>query len=104
VTETPQPAPSPFSSAARSVGGKVRKRSWPLTVDEAVRAAQEAGYTVTPRSTSTRAHVQKAWNNAATITPVPGGGVVVKPAWTTAQIVIVVGILVVLFLGFCALP
>jgi hypothetical protein len=48
-------------------------------------------------------HVQRDWQTAATISPMPGG-VVVKPAWTTAQLVIVAGVLVLLALGVCGIP
>ena len=79
MTETPPPqpawtpSPSPFSAT-----GPVRKRSWPLSIEEAVTAAQAAGFQVTPRSKTNAAHVQRDWHTAASIRPVQGGGVVVS--------------------------
>ncbi|MGS2616045.1 hypothetical protein ACVCAH_16205 [Micromonospora sp. LZ34] len=32
------------------------------------------------------------------------GGVVVKPAWTTGQMILVAGVLVLLFFGVCGIP
>lgn len=87
--------PGPFSATK-----KVRKGFCQLTLDEALTEARGAGFRETAHSKATRAHVQQSWNNAATIRPVPGG-VVIKPAWTTAQVWIVVGVLFLLLFGVC---
>lgn len=82
--------------------GKIRARQWPMTVEQALFAAQRAGYCPTSHSRTSRAHVQRAWNAAATIKPVPGG-VVIAPAWTRAQILMVLIVLFLLWAGVCAL-
>lgn len=94
----PNDTRSPFSPR-----DKVRRTAWKVPVDTAVEDAVAAGFSVTSRSGPNRVNVQRDWMTAATITPIPGG-VVVKPAWTTAQLAIVAGVLVVLFLGVCGLP
>lgn len=81
------PTPGPFSPT-----GRVRKQMLPITLDQALEGATAAGFRQTTRSKPHAAHVQRAWNTAATIRPVPGG-VVIQPAWTTAQIVAVVSVL-----------
>lgn len=63
-------------------------------------AAAAAGFRPTARSGPNRVYVQRDWKIAATISPTPTG-VVVKPAWTTAQMAIVAGVLGLLFLGVC---
>lgn len=89
------PGSSPFSADK-----KIRKGAHPLTIDQALEAARAAGFMPTARSRPHRAHVQRSWNNAATIQPVPSG-VVVKPAWTTAQMLIVAGVLFFFVFGVC---
>lgn len=72
-------------------------------MDEAIAAATAAGFRPTTRSSPTRLCVQRDWKTAATISPTYGG-VVVKPAWTTGQLVVVVVVLVLLFIGLCGFP
>ncbi|WP_346535525.1 hypothetical protein [Micromonospora sp. DPT] len=70
-------------------------------MDDAAAAAAAAGFHPTTRSGPNRLYVQRDWKTAATISPIHGG-VAVKPAWTTGQLAIVAGILVLLVLGLCA--
>jgi hypothetical protein len=76
--------------------GKVRRAYWPITVDDALRAAHEAGYAPTGRGRTTRLHVQRDWHHAAVISQAPTG-VMIRPAWTTAQMIIV-AVIMILFL------
>jgi hypothetical protein len=95
VTHTPQPTPFTY---------KVRKTPWRVPVQEALAAAEAAGYKPTPRSKPHLIHVQRKWNEGAIIQPMPGEtGVVIRPARTTAQIAVVVGILLLFAIGLCAL-
>jgi hypothetical protein len=77
-----------------------RRRALPVGVDQAVAAAQAGGWQVTARSGPARVYVQRDWRTAATITPTPAG-VVVKPAWTTGQMILVGMVLTLLVLGLC---
>ena len=95
VTQTPEPTPFSF---------KVRKTPWRVSLQEALAAAEAAGYKPTARSKPNRIHVQRRWNEGAAIRPMPGDtGVVIRPAWTTAQMWVVAGILFLLFFGWCLL-
>ncbi|WP_147434747.1 hypothetical protein [Micromonospora musae] len=67
---------------------------------DAMAAVSSAGFRLTPRSGPSRVYVQRDWRTAATISPTPSG-VVVKPAWTTGQMVLVAAILPLLFFGLC---
>lgn len=87
--------PGPFSATE-----KPRKGFWQRTLDEVLAEARAAGFRETAHSKATRAHVQRDWNTAATIRPVPGG-VVVKPAWTSTQVWLVFGVLFILLCGVC---
>ncbi|AXH88806.1 hypothetical protein DVH21_02050 [Micromonospora aurantiaca] len=69
-----------------------------MPMDDAVTAATAAGFRVTPRSGPSRVHVQRNLWTAATIRPTHGG-VVVKPAWTPAQIAVVIVVLALLLCG-----
>lgn len=81
--------------------GKVRQRPWwPVSMDEAMNAAHKAGFRAASGGPAGSVHVQRGLWTAATITPAPGG-VVVKPAWTTAQVMAVGVFLVLLFIGIC---
>ena len=95
MTQIPESSPSPFT-------GKIRKGIWPLSVTEAAAAADAVGFKATPRSKGDRLHVQRRWNEAATIRALPGNnGVVIRPAWTSAQIVAVIAVLCLLAFGVC---
>jgi hypothetical protein len=96
-------APSPTPDSPFTRGGNVKGRAWQVPMDEALAAANAAGFRMTTRSGPNRAYVQRDGKTAATISPTPGG-VVVKPAWTTGQMVIVAGVLVLLFFGVCGIP
>ena len=91
------PLPPAFSAA------KVRKQMLPISLQQALADAAAAGFRQTARSRPDAAYVQRAWNAAATIRPVPGG-VVIAPAWTTAQIAVVVVVLVLLCVGTVGIP
>lgn len=92
---------APQNPAAFPRYGKVRKQVVPMTIEQALADASEAGFRQTTRSRPGAAHVQRKWNEGATIRPVPGG-VVVQPAWTSGQIYAVIAVLATfLLLMFC---
>lgn len=78
------PPRGPFTKDRINVG------AWPITVDEALGAALDAGFHLTARSATDRLHVQRDWLTAAMITPT-AGGVVVELAWTVEQAWFVLG-------------
>lgn len=81
--------------------GKVRQHPWwPVGMDEAMQSAHEAGFRAATGGPRGSVRVQRGLWTGATITPVPGG-VVVKPAWTTAQVVAVGVVLALLLLFVC---
>ncbi|MGC1212624.1 MAG: hypothetical protein WA890_15295 [Micromonospora sp.] len=86
---------SPFTPT-----GRIRSQAWQVTMDEALAAAEAAGFRVTAHSGPSRVYAQRGLWTAATITPTPAG-VVVKRSWTLAQTAAlgVVLVLIVLCLG-----
>lgn len=101
ATPLPPPDPTGLGNSPFFPKSRVKACAWQVTMADATAAAAVAGFRPTARSGPTRLYVQRDWKTAASISPTPAG-VVVKPAWTTAQMAIVAGILVVLFLGLCA--
>jgi len=93
VTQPPEPTPFTY---------EVRGTPWRVSLQQAPAAAEAAAFKRTARSSrSDRMYVRRKWNEAASIRPMPGDtGVSIRPAWTTGQIVLVVVVLFVLFLGF----
>lgn len=68
-----------------------------MSIEQALADAESAGFRQTAKSRPGAAHVQRRWNEGATIRPAPGG-VVVQPAWTSGQIYALVAVLAVFVL------
>lgn len=91
---TATPATGPFLP-----NGKVAPGAWPLSPQEAVAAAQAAGFRVTSRSDAKRIVAHRDWMTEVTISPTPAG-VVVKRTLTVAQLAMV-GAVIVLLVVLC---
>lgn len=80
-------------------GGDFPRKGWhEITMAQAMAQAQAAGYRPTSHGT-----LQRGPWRAIEITPAPGG-VMVKGAWTTAQLAVVGVFLVLLVIGVCGVP
>jgi hypothetical protein len=89
---------STFSAPVSSAAGV---QIWPVTMDEAIAAAEAAGYRVVTRG-PVAASMQRDWRTAATIDEVRGGVVVqratptaVEALWTVAALLacLLIGVL-----------
>ncbi|MFI6332915.1 hypothetical protein ACIBBG_31990 [Micromonospora chersina] len=100
ATPAPPPDPTALGNSPFFPKSKVKGCAWQVTMDDAVAAAAAAGFRPTTRSGPNRLYVQRDWRTAAWITPTHGG-VVVKPAWTTGQLVLVAAVITVLAIALC---
>jgi hypothetical protein len=92
ITREATPTMSDNTRTASPFAGKIKRGYWPLTAQAALAEAEAAGYLPTGRGGAHKLHVQRDWHHAAAI--VPGAtGVVIRPAWTRAQMIIVTLIL-----------